>query len=141
MPQGSGSGLDADTLDGLHARDILTRRNGAVIMAVILGALFILQPLGGLVMGVDVSSSGRRQVIDPIQNAVVVTPSDTTNLPYVTTSLRLAAAGAVRVTLVGGATVTYPSGALAVGISHPMRVVRVWATGTTVPAGNIIAEW
>ncbi len=134
IPQGSGSGLDADTLDGYHLSDIVSGR--AVLLVALLGALLY---LGGLIMPIDASHTGRASVIDPISNAVVVTPSDSSDLEYVTTSLRIASAGSVRVTLLGGTTVTYPSGALAVGVSHPMRVVRVHATGTT--AGGIVAEW
>lgn len=136
LPQGDGSGLDADTVDGLHAKDLITRRSSLLIIP-ILWALFF---FGGT-MSADVSQTGRRTAIDPIHNAMVVTPSDNDNLPFVTTALRLASGGAVRVTLLGGTTVTYPSGALNPGISHPMRVTRVWATGTTVPGGSIIAEW
>ena len=42
-----------------------------------------------------------------------------------------ATAGAIKVTTADGDTVTIPSGALAAGGIHPMRLRRVWSTGTT----------
>lgn len=40
-------------------------------------------------------------------------------------------AGALKVLTAGGDTVTVPSGALAVGVIHPMQLRRVFSTGTT----------
>lgn len=72
----------------------------------------------------------------PIQHATAVVPSDTADLPHVTRALYLGAAGDVAVTLKGGAVVTF------VGMGagwHPLRVVRVMATGTT--ASDILGCW
>jgi len=73
----------------------------------------------------------------PIANAASVTPSDTVDLSTPSRQLFIGTGGNLKVTLLGGQTLTYtnvPSGA-----DFPRRVVRVWATGTT--ATNIIAEW
>ncbi len=141
IPQGNGSGLDADTLDGLHASAFVLRGSGfgSITLATLMFCAVLC--LGGVIMAIDISGSARRQAWFPIHNAAIVTPNDSANLAYVTTAIRIASSGALRVTLLGGTTVTYPTGSLAVGIAHPMRVTRVHATGTTVGAGNIVAEW
>lgn len=69
---------------------------------------------------------------DPAQSVFEVTPSDTTDLPHVTLALNVATPGAVRVTTLDG---TVSDIAIAAGVAFPLRVSRVWATGTT--AGGI----
>jgi len=80
------------------------------------------------------------------QRAAAVTPSNTTNIPYVggdgTTPswacvLYIGGAGDIRVLTEGGDDVTF-FGVLA-GSFLPVNVVRVFVTGTT--ATNIIALW
>lgn len=71
--------------------------------------------------------------------AALVTPSNTEDLTAVTRGISFAAAGALKVDLVGGDTITIPSGALAAGIIHPLMVTRVYATGTG--ATGIVAYW
>jgi len=64
----------------------------------------------------------------PIQRAISVTPNDATDLPYVTRALYLGGAGDVAVAFKDGSTATF------VGMGagwHPLRAVRVLATGTT----------
>lgn len=56
--------------------------------------------------------------------------SDSTDLAFISTGLHVAVAGSVRYTLKGQSANQYIEEALAVGW-HPMRVKRVWATGTT----------
>ena len=72
----------------------------------------------------------------PLSNLALVTPSDSEDLAFVTRAIYVGAAGAVRVTTLGGQTLTTPE--LSEGW-HPIRVARVWATGTT--ASGIMAAW
>lgn len=64
----------------------------------------------------------------PVNSAFAVTPSDTQDLREVTRALYLGAAGSMRVRFADGTEHTYA--ALAAG-RHPLRVVRVFSTGTT----------
>lgn len=72
----------------------------------------------------------------PITGAEAVTPSDTVDLSETATSLYVGTAGTLKVSFEDGTTVTYA--AIAAG-RHPLRVKRVWATGTS--ASNITAEF
>jgi hypothetical protein len=72
----------------------------------------------------------------PARNAAPVTPDDASDLPVSARSLYVGATGDVRITTVGGDTVTFtgvPAGIL------PVRAARVHATGTT--ATDIVAVW
>ncbi len=73
----------------------------------------------------------------PAQRAADVTPSDSTDLATSARSLWIGAAGDVRLTTVGGDTVTFVG--CTGGSLLPVRAARVHATGTT--ATNIIALW
>ena len=77
------------------------------------------------------------QLESPLAFAAAVTPNDSTDLATSSRALYVGASGAVKVTLVGGSTVTLVG--LAAGVWHPMRVQRVWSTGTT--AADIVAGW
>lgn len=66
----------------------------------------------------------------PPANVALVTPSDSTDLAFVTRAVSFSAAGALKVTTENGQTVVIPSGALAAGVQHAMRVTRIWSTGT-----------
>jgi len=57
-----------------------------------------------------------------------ITADDGADLPLATRALNAAGAGSVRVTTVAGDTATLY---LAAGIAFPLRVRRVWASGTT----------
>lgn len=70
----------------------------------------------------------------PALRVLEVVPSDTTNLAEVSRALNVGTSGAVRLTTVHGTTATVQ---IAAGIPFPIRVVRVWSTGTT--ATNIVA--
>ena len=75
-------------------------------------------------------------VVSPITGAASVTPNDSTDLTETTLSLHIGTAGTLKVTFEDGSTVTYA----AIGAGrHPLRVKRVWATGTS--AVNITAEF
>jgi hypothetical protein len=56
-----------------------------------------------------------------------ISPSDTDDLPRATRALNVATSGFVRVTTVNGDEATVY---IAAGITFPIRVQRVWATGT-----------
>jgi hypothetical protein len=80
------------------------------------------------------------------ERAAAVTPSDTVNIPSVSTAdgtgnngcvLYVGVAGDVKVTTVGGDDVVF-TGILA-GSFIPVQVLKVFATGTT--ATNIVALW
>lgn len=64
----------------------------------------------------------------PALHVAEITPSDTADLDRPTRAINVAQAGTVRVT-----TITGETGALyvAAGTAFPIRVSRIWATGTT----------
>lgn len=81
--------------------------------------------------------TGKAVVISsPITGAAAVTPSDSADLGETTLSIYVGHAGAAKLTMFDGSVVTYPH--LAIG-RHPLRVKRVWATGTV--ASDIVAEY
>lgn len=65
----------------------------------------------------------------PAINAFSVTPNDSTDIVEVTRGLYVGVSGDVKVTTAAGDTVTFVG--LAAGVMHPIRVTRVWSTGTT----------
>jgi hypothetical protein len=72
----------------------------------------------------------------PANNAAVVTPNNSTDLTYASRALVVGVAGTITVDMVGIGTnieLTVEAGVL------PIRVTRVYATGTT--ATNIVALW
>lgn len=71
----------------------------------------------------------------PITAAFAITPSDSADLAEMTLNLYVGTAGAAKLTMFDGSVVTYAN--LAAG-RHPLRVKRVWATGTT--ATGIVGE-
>lgn len=75
------------------------------------------------------------QLDSPPRHAYDVVPSDSVDLPFATRGIMVATAGSLRVTFVGGETVTLP--ALAAGMTHAARLSRIWLTGTT--ATGIVA--
>ena len=70
----------------------------------------------------------------PGGNAFAVTGNDSTDLTNATRGLYVGGAGDVKVTTIGGSTVTFA--AVPGGSVLPVRVARVFATGTT--ATNMI---
>lgn len=73
-------------------------------------------------------------IIAPADYGVVVAPNDAVDLVDASRALLIAVAGDVKMTLAGGQTltVTLPAG------WHPIRAVRIWATGTTATG---ISAW
>lgn len=74
----------------------------------------------------------------PIANGAAVTPSNSTDLPITTRGIYLGATGDVKCELAGAVAGTFVTfTALAGGVIHPIRVRKVYATGTT--ATGIVA--
>ncbi len=76
----------------------------------------------------DVFSHQSRSAGDPSVTLFDIAPDDGNDLPQVTTALAVATPGSVQVTMLDGST-----GNLAInpGQAFPVRVSRVWLTGTT----------
>jgi len=70
----------------------------------------------------------------PAVRASNVTPSDSVDLAEASRAINVATSGTVRVTTIGGTTATLY---VTAGSAFPVRVLRIWATGTT--ATNIVA--
>jgi hypothetical protein len=66
---------------------------------------------------------------DPADHAFLVAENDGADLSYATRALYVGGAGAVKVDMLGGETVTF-SGVPA-GTVLPIRVTKIYATGTT----------
>ena len=63
-------------------------------------------------------------------DAAVVTPSDTADVSLTFfRGIIVGVAGAVKVTMNGTTTITFPN--LVAGVIHPICGTRIWATGTT----------
>lgn len=82
----------------------------------------------------DAFADFRSGLESPAVRVLEVTPSDTADLTEVSRAINVADSGTVRVTTVDGTTATI---FVAAGIAFPIRVTRVWSTGTT--AINIVA--
>lgn len=65
----------------------------------------------------------------PIERGAAVTPADGADLADFSRALYIGGAGDVKVTTVGGSTLTFS--AVAAGTMLPVRAARVFATGTT----------
>lgn len=73
----------------------------------------------------------------PASFAMAITPSDSDDLTHVPRALYCLSAGTVRVTMrSGGDPVTLP---ILPGTPLPVRISRVWASGTT--ATGIVGIW
>lgn len=70
----------------------------------------------------------------PARHAAVVTPSDGVDLANVSRALYVATGGALKLTTIGGETITFTVGD---NVLLPLRATRVWATGTD--ADDILA--
>lgn len=70
----------------------------------------------------------------PADNAAAVTPSDSTDLTYISRALYVGTGGNIVVTMMGGGDVTFPN--VQDGTFLPIRVSRVKSTSTT--ASNIV---
>lgn len=102
------------------------------LTSLVVGLLLILS----VAAATDPFASSSSGLSSPAAHAAAVTPDDATDLTTAPRALFLGAGGDVKVTMVGGETVTFtnaPQG------YNPLRVTRVWSTGTT--ATNITAVW
>ena len=70
----------------------------------------------------------------PATILAAVAPDDETDLVQPSRALNVATSGLIRVTTTGGSTATV---FVAAGTAFPLRVTRIWATGTT--ATGIVA--
>ena len=77
---------------------------------------------------IDKFSSVTEGLNSPPSHLVSISPDDTTDIPVASRGVNVAGAGSLRVTTVGGDTETIH---VAAGIVFPLRVQRIWATGTT----------
>ena len=66
----------------------------------------------------------------PASHAVAITPNNSTDLTEATRGVYVGASGNLKVDMLGGETAIIFVG-LAAGLIHPLRVTRVYATGTT----------
>jgi len=78
-----------------------------------------------------------KQAWDPAGSAAAVTPHNTDELAYVTTGVYVGGFGDLKVTMRDGQEVTFAD--VAAGTILPIRVRKVFATGTT--ATDIVAIW
>ena len=75
---------------------------------------------------------------DPATNAVLVSPSDSTDLTYVTRAVYVGNGGALTVNMAdSGTAITFAN--VPDGTTLPIRVIRIKNTGTV--AADIIALW
>ena len=72
----------------------------------------------GIALGLD----------SPATRLTAVVPDDGADLAHASRAINAAGAGLVRVTTLGGDTATV---FVAAGIAFPLRVSRIWQTGTT----------
>ena len=73
----------------------------------------------------------------PASRAVVVSPSDTMNLPYVARGIYVGTSGNIAILTFGGDSIVFQN--VQSGSIIPVSTIRVLATNTT--ASNIVALW
>lgn len=78
-----------------------------------------------------------RSLTSPAEEASAILPSDGTGLPQPTRALYVGGTGAARVRMLGGQVVSFAG--LPAGSLLPLRVVQVYATGTT--ATGLVGLW
>ena len=76
-------------------------------------------------------------ITSPVTDGESVTPSDATELSKVSRAIYVGVGGDLKYVTIDGTTLSKKN--IASGLSHPMRVRQILATGTT--ATDIIAEW
>lgn len=76
----------------------------------------------------DYFASTSRSVRDPAVSIFEIAPDDATDLQHITTALNVASPGTVRVTTLEG---DVSDVTIHPGHAMPLRVRRVWRTGTT----------
>jgi len=79
-------------------------------------------------MSKDTVGPAWERAMTPASNAVAITPNNSTDLATVTRGIYVGVSGDLKVDMFGGQTVTFKD--LAAGVLHPIRVKRVYQTGT-----------
>jgi len=75
-------------------------------------------------------NEGDTALVEPATQAVAITPNDEKDLVTATRGIYVGVSGDLTVDLVGGSSeIAFVN--LAAGVIHPLRVTRVYATGTT----------
>jgi hypothetical protein len=77
----------------------------------------------------DNFSRQQTQTADPATNAVLITPSDSTDLATVTRAVYVGGTGNMKVTMQDSGTVLFSG--IPAGTTLPIRVSRIWATTTS----------
>lgn len=88
---------------------------------------------------IDDFGTFRKGFDSPYDEVFLITPDNGADLASVTRGISFGSAGDLKIAMIDGGTVTIPSGALAVGVIHPIRAARVYATGTT--AGTLVGYY
>lgn len=83
------------------------------------------------VVAIDDFASIQSSFGSDISHLAAITPDDSNDLVHVTRAIYIGAVGTLKVTTIGGETVTLPSGLLAANVGHRIRISRIWATGTS----------
>ena len=68
-------------------------------------------------------------LITPAEHAFVITPADGVDLEASTRGIWVGTTGNLRVRMVDGGDIMFIG--MVAGMVHPLRVIRVWATGST----------
>lgn len=79
-------------------------------------------------MTIDTFASADDTLTSPATNIEEITPSDVADLANLTIALNVATPGTLRVTTASG---TISTVFVTPGIAFPLRVRRVWSTGTS----------
>ena len=74
------------------------------------------------------SKGAEPSILAPARILEEITPDDSNDITYTTRALNVATSGSVKVTTEDGDTGTVY---ISAGIAFPIRVTRVWSTGTT----------
>jgi hypothetical protein len=78
-----------------------------------------------------------RSLTAPAEEAVAIVPDDAASLEHATRAIFVGGGGDARIRMLGGAEVLFTN--LQAGSVLPLRVVRVYATGTT--ATGLVGLW
>lgn len=76
----------------------------------------------------DIFSDYSSGLESPATHLAAIVPSDTSDLSVASRGINVSTSGAIRVSTVGGTTETI---FVAAGAAFPLRVTRIWSTGTT----------
>jgi hypothetical protein len=83
------------------------------------------------------STVGTRRPLDLVAVRVAALSDSVDLADGICRSICILSAGAIKINDGEGTTVVIPTG-LALGVWHPIRAKRIWSTGTTVTAANVL---